>query len=86
MKLTLLLLFSILGGSVGCVSSMTEEERYERQDKLNLAKEEFQERAASCREQGGVIQLKGCMIGRGSGIHRCTAIDYKMASCVSFYD
>jgi len=82
-KLLLLLLFSVLGGShIGCASTMSEEERYERQDALILAKEEFQQRSIACRKQNGVMMLKDCLAG--SSTARCRTLDYKMAQCVSF--
>ena len=57
---------------------MTEEERFAREDRLNLARDEFALREEACRGVGGAMQVSGTPLAR-NGYH-----DYKSARCVTF--
>ena len=57
-------------------STMTEEERYQREDKLILAREEFYLQQDSCRQIGGSMQIRLRPVGKNN------YEDYKSASCV----
>jgi len=56
---------------------MSEQELFERDDRLNLAKEEFGRREASCRRMGGTMIFSTTPLAK-TGYH-----DYKSARCVS---
>ncbi|MBT8079081.1 MAG: hypothetical protein KJO31_10945 [Gammaproteobacteria bacterium] len=57
------------------------EQSYDRADKLILARESFQLRAAVCEQQGGVMQIKRYGSSR---VGKITAHEYNAARCVSY--
>lgn len=68
MRVTVLLLL------VAC-APMTEQERYEREDALIVAKEQYEQRRLACQQQGGVMVIK-------RHASRETEHDYRLAQCV----
>ena len=69
--------FSVLftGTLWGC-SPMTEQQKYERTERLNLAKEEFQAREQQCEKRGGVMHM------RTRPLEKPGYLDYRAASCI----
>ncbi len=55
---------------------MTVEKRYEREDRLILAREEFYRQQDYCRHAGGSMQIRLRPVGKNN------YEDYKSASCV----
>jgi len=56
-------------------ASMTEEERFEREDRLIIAREDFYRQKESCRKFGGTMQIRSRTLGE------LTYLDYKTARC-----
>ena len=69
--------FSVLvsGALSGC-APMTEQQKYERAERLNLAKEEFQAREQQCEKRGGVMHM------RTRPLEKPGDLDYRAATCV----
>ncbi len=75
MKIRALLIFALI---ISCVNISEEdrlERRYERENRLILAREEFERRKVDCRRSGGMM-----MIDRHS--REIREYEYRMARCV----
>ena len=59
----------------GC-APLTEQELYERSERLNLAKEEYQAREEQCENRGGVMQMSL------RPLEKPGYLDYRAATCV----
>jgi hypothetical protein len=70
----LIVLLTMLPG--GC-APMTEDERLERQDRLNLAIEDYARMEQVCRRAGGAMKMSTTPLGKFD-YH-----DYKSARCVT---
>ena len=57
---------------------LSEQERYERENRLNLAKEEFARLEAACRRAGGSIRMDRTPLSRNE------KADYESARCVRY--
>ena len=66
----------IATSSMGC-APLTEQEQFERDNRLNLAKEDFLVREENCRRSGGAMQMRATPLSK-YGTH-----DYKTARCVA---
>ncbi len=62
---------------VGC-ASLTEEARFEREDRLTLAKEQFYRQEEACFRQGGVMEAKPTT----TRLRKYEYGHYKLARCV----
>ncbi len=60
-----------------CATS-TEENRYEREDRFVLAREDFYRQSDFCRSMGGSMQITSRTLGEH------TYHDYKLARCVKY--
>ena len=77
MKLTILLLTCVvIGGSSAC-AGFTDDERYERENRLILAREDYAIRAEQCRKSGGEMKIR-----RFSSLREFDYFEYKNARCV----
>jgi len=74
----LLLTCVVIGGSSAC-ANFTDEQRYERENRLILAREEYAIRAEQCRKSGGAMQIK-----RFSPRREFDYFEYKNARCVRY--
>ena len=77
-SLIILLTYAMMGGSTAC-ANLTEEQRYERENRLILAREEFAVRSKSCRESGGAMQIE-----RHGTRREFDYFEYKNARCVRY--
>lgn len=57
---------------------LSEQHQFDRQDRMNLVREEFGRKEAACRRAGGTMQLSVPPLAK-AGYH-----DYKTAKCVKF--
>ncbi len=62
--------------TMSACAPLSEQEQFARQDRLNLAKEDFQLRDEQCQRAGGAMQMQATPLGK-YGRH-----DYKTARCV----
>ncbi|GMR17486.1 MAG: hypothetical protein BMS9Abin32_601 [Gammaproteobacteria bacterium] len=83
-----LLARSLLGAAFflfAACAVVTEEQRaermYDREDRLILARESYQQRLVACRRSGGAMQITSYSSAR---LGRYSARDYKMAQCVAY--
>lgn len=65
----------IVGLLWGC-TPLTEQQLYERAERLNLAKEEYQARENRCEQLGGAMTM------RTRPLEKPGYLDYRSASCV----
>ncbi len=56
-------------------ATLTEEERFEREDRLIQARDEFYQQRDSCLSRGGTMQIRGRALGKYD------YLDYKTARC-----
>ena len=56
---------------------MTEQQQFERDHRLNLAKEEYLLKEAACEQAGGAMQM------RGTPLSKPGRLDYRAARCVA---
>ena len=66
----------LAGLSVAC-SPLTEQEKFERADRLNQAKESYLAREQQCIEMGGAMSMRAKPLGKPD------YLDYKSATCLS---
>lgn len=71
-----LLLFLLLSSC----ATLIEDERFEQEDRLILAREQFYRQAESCRRNGGVIQITTTQARLG----QYNRHDYRSAKCVVY--
>ena len=64
--------------SLGSCATLTEEARFEREDRLHLAKEQFYRQEESCFRQGGVMVAKPAT----TRLRKYEYSHYKLARCV----
>ena len=67
----------LLAGLSAACAPLTEQERYERADRLNQAKEHYLAREQICLEMGGAMSMRGRTLGQPD------YLDYQSATCVS---
>ena len=72
------LILSVLTLSICACAPLTEQEQFEREDRLNLAKEDYQRKDEDCQRAGGAMQMQATPLSK-FGRH-----DYKTAKCVRF--
>ena len=65
----------VTGALWGC-APMTEQQKYERAERLTLAKEEFNAREQQCEQRGGVMHM------RTRPLEKPGYLDYRAATCV----
>ena len=63
--------------SLCACAPLTEHERFDRENRLNLAKEEYLQKEADCRRVGGAMQMQATPLSK-NGRH-----DYMTARCVA---
>lgn len=73
------IIFLLLSACVTLTEDERAERRYERQNRLILAMEDFEHRKLSCRAAGGIIQITRYS---STKLGQFTASEYKMAQCV----
>jgi len=71
-------LFLVWLVTVCACAPLSEEERYERENQLILAKEEFSRRAEYCEQMGGSMSMQ-----QTSKLRAPSLVDYRSAACVS---
>ena len=64
----------------GC-APLTEEQRFEREDALIVAQEEYAVREVACRDAGGVMVISGWSSGMKT---RHSVSDYRLAQCIRY--
>lgn len=64
--------------SLSACAPLTEHELYERENRLNLAKEEFARREAACHRAGGSIRMDRTPLSKAE------KSDYESARCVRY--
>ncbi|MDX1509458.1 MAG: hypothetical protein R3358_14320 [Woeseiaceae bacterium] len=67
----------LLAGISAACSPLTEQERFDRADRLNQAKENYLAREQQCMRMGGAMQMRSRPLGKPD------YLDYQTASCVS---
>ena len=67
----------LLAGFSAACSPLTEQERFERADRLNQAKENYLAREQQCVAMGGAMSMRAKPLGKPD------YIDYQSATCVS---
>ena len=71
-----LIIISLFVLSLCACAPLTEQQNFERDNRLNLAKEEFLQKEEACKRAGGAMQMQVTPLSK-NGRH-----DYKSARCV----
>ncbi len=81
-SLTTLSVFVVVFLMLTSCATMTEQEKYERQDRLVVAMENYELKAAACRAAGATVMITA----RATRIkaYKYTRSDYESARCVKF--
>ncbi len=79
-RILVLIVLTVLVG--GCATAgLTLQERYDKNDREVLVREEYQRDASSCERAGGVMQLRRWRATRIP--HKLTIFEMKTAECVN---
>jgi len=75
------IIFLLLSACATLTEDERAERRYERENSLVLAREEFERRKLDCMAAGGIIQITRYA---STNLRRFTAREYQRAQCVEF--
>ncbi len=78
-----IVVFLLLASCATSTEDEGAERMYDREDRLILAREEFERRSVDCRRNGGVMENR---TDSSSKLRKRTAHDYRMAQCVKRED
>jgi hypothetical protein len=78
MRIFVLRLLPLLVLPLAACAPLTENERYESENRLILVKEQYAQRAESCESHGGSMKMQARAIGQPD------YFDYRSAQCVRY--